>query len=181
MNENMDRRALLAWASLSALSAAPGVRADEAAKPARPALERVVRDAPLGRTLEFKEPKLSDFDNQVVVVSFWASWCAPCRAEFPYLERLQVVAGDKLRVVSVNIEDRKTFVRVQKVLGGDLQLLMTYDFDGACAKAFQAPGSLPYTVVLRRDRSVAGIKTGWGEQSLQALLDLVNGAMAAPA
>lgn len=177
MTESLDRRDLLAWAALAALGAVSEVRADESAKPA---LERVERQAPLGRTLDSKEPRLTDFDNKVVVVSFWASWCAPCRAEFPYLEGLQTAAGDKLQVVSVNIEDRKTFVRISRVLRAELRLLMTYDAEGACAKAFKAPGSLPYTVVLRRDRTVAGIKTGWGDQSLQELLDLVNGAVASP-
>ena len=49
MTESLDRRDLLAWAALAALGAVSEVRADESAKPA---LERVERQAPLGRTLD---------------------------------------------------------------------------------------------------------------------------------
>jgi thiol-disulfide isomerase/thioredoxin len=174
-----DRRSLLALAGLAAL--APGAWADEEAKKKRPPLQRVAPDAPLGRMLDGKELNLTDYEGKVVVVSFWASWCGYCREEFPYLDRLQRLGADKLQVVSVNTEERDIFRKLSRALAEHVRLTMSYDPNNACRQAFEAPGSLPYTVVLRRDRSVAGIKTGWGESSLQSLVDTVNAALAADA
>lgn len=180
MNELLHRRGLLACAGLAALGAA---RADDeaAAKPARPPLERVAPDASLGRQLDGSEPRLSDYEGRVVVVSFWATWCPYCREEFPYLDALQRAGRDRLQVVSVNTEERDVFRKVSRLLSEQVKLTLTYDPAKASRKAFEAPGSLPYTVILRRDRSVAGIKTGWGEGSLKNLVATVNAALAADA
>ena len=180
-----DRRSLLAVAGLMALGGTSTTRADDAPndqpnnKPKQPPLERVAPDAPLGRMLDGTELKLSDHDGKVVVVSFWASWCGYCREEFPYLDKLQRAAPERIKVVSVNTEERDVFRKISRVLAEHVQLTLTYDPSKTCQQAFEAPGSLPYTVVLKRDRSVAGIKTGWGESSLTSLVETVNAALAA--
>jgi thiol-disulfide isomerase/thioredoxin len=179
-----DRRRLLAAAGLMTLGSAARA-ADDAPddkpneKPKRPPLERVAPSAPLGRLLDGTELKLSDHDGKVVVVSFWASWCPYCREEFPYLDGLQRAAPDRVKVVSVNTEERDIFRKLSRALAEHVQLTLAYDPSKACQTAFEAPGSLPYTVVLNRDRSVAGIKTGWGKSSLTGLVETVNAALAA--
>ncbi|HEY9107517.1 MAG TPA: TlpA disulfide reductase family protein [Roseateles sp.] len=176
MNQVLHRRGLLACAALAALGHA---RAEDApaGKPKLPPLERVAPDAPLGRQLDGTEHRLSDYDGKVVVVSFWASWCPYCLEEFPYLDRLQRAAPDRLQIVSVNTEEREIFRKLSRGLTKHVQLTMCYDPSETCRQAFQAPGSLPYTVVLNRDRSVAGIKSGWGEGSLKSLVATVNQAL----
>ncbi|MEO6280989.1 TlpA disulfide reductase family protein [Roseateles sp.] len=177
MNETLQRRGLLAWAGFAALGSA---RAGDttADKPKRPPLERVAPDASLGRMLDGTQLKLADYDGKVVVVSFWASWCGYCLEEFPYLDRLQRAAPAGLQVVSVNTEERDVFRKLSRGLAAHVQLTMAYDPTKTCQQAFEAPGSLPYTVVLHRDRSVAGIKSGWGEGSLKGLVETVNRALA---
>ncbi len=55
-----------------------------------------------GRTLT-----LADFAGKVVVLSFWASWCLPCRTEMPAFDRLQQKFGDRgLAIVAVSIDFR---------------------------------------------------------------------------
>jgi thiol-disulfide isomerase/thioredoxin len=45
---------------------------------------------------------LSDFAGEIVVLNFWATWCAPCRKEMPSLDALQAALGDRgLEVVAV--------------------------------------------------------------------------------
>ncbi len=46
--------------------------------------------------------RLSDFRGQVVYVSFWASWCGPCKRELPDIEKLQASHPDDLVVIAVN-------------------------------------------------------------------------------
>jgi cytochrome c biogenesis protein CcmG/thiol:disulfide interchange protein DsbE len=53
--------------------------------------------------------RLQDFRGQVVVVNLWATWCPPCRAEMPDLNRLQREYRDRgLAVVTVSDEPRET-------------------------------------------------------------------------
>ena len=46
--------------------------------------------------------RLSDFRGKTVYVTFWASWCGPCKAELPDIEQLQADHPDDLVVVAVN-------------------------------------------------------------------------------
>ena len=48
---------------------------------------------------------LADFKGRAVLVNLWATWCAPCRAEMPALDRLQKqLGGDDFEVVAINID-----------------------------------------------------------------------------
>ncbi|MCB1398741.1 MAG: TlpA family protein disulfide reductase [Rhodobacteraceae bacterium] len=48
------------------------------------------------------ERRLSDWQGKVVLVNFWATWCAPCRAEMPALDRLQAeLGGDAFEVLTI--------------------------------------------------------------------------------
>lgn len=44
----------------------------------------------------------------LTLVDFWASWCAPCRLSFPWMDRLHATqAGAGLRIVAVNLDARR--------------------------------------------------------------------------
>lgn len=53
----------------------------------------------------------ADFDEQVigsdklVLVDFWAAWCAPCRMMSPILDNIAKKMGDEVQIVKVNIEE----------------------------------------------------------------------------
>ena len=56
---------------------------------------------PLGEGLPFTDADLRD--GRVKIVNFWASWCAPCRAEHPNLVKLQ---ADGVPILGVNYKDK---------------------------------------------------------------------------
>jgi len=59
--------------------------------------------APDGKALT-----LADFRGRVVLLNLWATWCAPCRAEMPALDRLQAELGSPgFEVVAVNIDTQR--------------------------------------------------------------------------
>lgn len=52
-----------------------------------------------------KPTTLEAFKGKTLLVNIWATWCVPCRAEMPALDRLQQAAGsDKFEVVAINVD-----------------------------------------------------------------------------
>jgi peroxiredoxin len=63
-------------------------------------------------TLDGETVTLSDFRGKVVFLNFWASWCPPCRAEMPSMERLnEVFDGRDFVMLAVNVEQDPASVR----------------------------------------------------------------------
>ncbi len=116
--------------------------------------------------------------GKVVVVTFWASWCAPCRQELPRLDAIQRLAGkDRLQVVAINIEDRKRFLQVSRAVSS-LAVTFSHDFGKEASEAFGVHG-IPHCVIVGRDGRIIAVHVGYGESSLDSILEEVNGALAA--
>ena len=56
------------------------------------------------KNIENKQYTLSKFENKLVILNFWATWCAPCRDEMPSLDRLKSRKDfNNLHVIPINI------------------------------------------------------------------------------
>lgn len=49
---------------------------------------------------------LADMSGKIVIVDFWATWCAPCKTSFPKLEALQKQNEGKLQIIGVSVDDK---------------------------------------------------------------------------
>jgi peroxiredoxin len=66
------------------------------------------------KTLDGKTVKLSDYRGKKVILNFWATWCPPCKAEMPDIQKYYNEADDNVEILAVNIDpqyDVKKFIR----------------------------------------------------------------------
>ena len=112
------------------------------------------------KTLDGPALRLAEQRGQVVLVNFWASWCAPCKVEMPHLNRL----ADKYRdtgvvLLAVNVDDdpKKAAAEARK-LGINFPVLL--DTAKTASKAYQLQ-AMPTTVLVDRDGKVRHVHQGY--------------------
>jgi len=93
---------------------------------------------------------LAEFQGQVVVVNFWATWCAPCREEMPGFVRLQERWKDRgVRFVGLSDEDPAKVERFAAEFAVNYPLWVGAETAGALSKRLgNRLGVLPHTVIL---------------------------------
>jgi len=106
------------------------------------------------------EITIADYRGKVVVLNFWATWCPPCRAEMPSIDRLAGdMAGDDLAVLALST-DRFEIDRVKAFFEdiGVQHLAVLQDQRGAVPRKAGALG-LPVTLIIGRDgREIARLQ-----------------------
>jgi thiol-disulfide isomerase/thioredoxin len=103
----------------------------------------------------------------VVVLNFWATWCAPCREEMPGFERLQSRwAGRGVQFVGVSAEDPAKVVAFARSLQVTYPLWVGGDEVAELSKRLgNRMGVLPHTVVLDPTGSPLGTRVGAYKES----------------
>jgi cytochrome oxidase Cu insertion factor (SCO1/SenC/PrrC family) len=100
---------------------------------------------------------LADFAGEPLVINFWASYCPPCRAEMPLLQR-RVPASGHVRLVLINEGDSSQGARDFLTAAG-IQVPSLLDSNLAIGHAYGVV-PLPTTVFVHADGSIAGRQVG---------------------
>lgn len=120
------------------------------------------------------ERTLADFEGQVILVNYWATWCAPCIVEMPALDELQAVyGGEDFQVVTISadrrIEEAEAFFQET----GLRNLPIYHDNSFAGPTAVGARG-LPISIIYNR----RGVEMGrmprdaeWNSEDAHALVE----------
>jgi cytochrome c biogenesis protein CcmG, thiol:disulfide interchange protein DsbE len=103
--------------------------------------------------------RLRSLRGHPVVVNQWASWCGPCRAEFPHFQRLSLQLGKNVAFLGVdsmdNDGDARAFLKRYPVAYPSY-----IDGDGKVAQVFNGVGPLPKTVFYSRSGKLQYVHVG---------------------
>ncbi len=169
-NQPRRRRAAV-WALALFISGTAWAQFDQQAWPARTATPRLdVQD------LQGRRWTSASLQGQVVVLNFWATWCAPCKAEMPSLQALHDAPNAPV-VIAVNVKEPKG--RVMPFLKhAHLNLPVVLDEQGELARQWGVR-IYPTTVLIGSDGQarwrVAGDLDWAGPQADAWLRDLRHG------
>jgi len=139
-----------------------------------PAQEQAQADAVMGLTLpdlDGRPQAIAQWRDKILVVNYWASWCAPCVEEIPAFSRLQrQYAAQGVQFVGIgidNVENMQAFVKATPISVKATPI--SYPLLVADPAASQMPGlqikGLPYTLVIGPDGRVQGSRLGRLDES----------------
>jgi thiol-disulfide isomerase/thioredoxin len=126
---------------------------------------------------------LADFKGRALVVNLWATWCAPCRAEMPALDKLQAAAGGpNFEVVTVNVDTARV-ERAGKFLDeiGVSHLSRYADHTGDSFETLRLAGKalgLPTSLLIDPEGCEVGVVAGpanWASPEALAAVKVLQG------
>ncbi len=90
-------------------------------------------------------------DHEAVLINLWATWCPPCRLEFPFLNEAWEQYGDRVAFISLSVEEGDTPEKIREFRSAfGLSLPVGRDEDGALYEYINGSGPIPATVVVDR-------------------------------
>jgi peroxiredoxin len=124
-----------------------------------------------------KNLRLSEYRGEVVMINFWASWCAPCRQEMPLLDELYSEYQPLgFTILGVNVEEDST--QAKKLLSeSPVSFPVLFDNQSTVSKLYNVV-AMPSTVLIDRDGNVRylhhGYKPGYEESYQQQVRALIR-------
>lgn len=117
-----------------------------------------------------KRTEFSQFEGDVIIVNFWATWCPPCIAEMPSFQELYEDYQDKVTFLFVSGEQHET---VENYMKRKRFTLPSYKMLTKAPEPMDGR-TLPTTYVIDRDGSIVVDKVGaadWNSESFRQTLD----------
>lgn len=125
----------------------------------------------------------SDFAGKPLVVTFWATWCVPCKKAIPALEKLVKKHGeDKIGAVAISIDDTRTQSRVRGTARRyKWKMPVLVDRDGDIAKSLNPRGLAPYTLLIDKKGRIAHAHEGFSAGDEKMFAEWLEKLVAEPA
>jgi len=115
-------------------------------------------------------PALADDKGKIVFINFWASWCAPCQIELPFLRQLaEDYKGRKVKVLAINVdENRQAARKLLKKLGlTNSRMEIVWDRKSKIVRTYNID-TMPSSFILDSRGVIRYIHSGFHEHDPQA-------------
>jgi thiol-disulfide isomerase/thioredoxin len=148
--------------------------------PQGPAVGSIAPDFKARNLVTGEEVTLSSQRGKVVILTFWASWCAPCRRELPLLENAQQLVGnDRLVVFAISYQDTDSALMAIKGLASSWQINVMTDHNGRVADLYSV-SKIPHLFMIGRDGKIIANHLGYGDRTLYDVITDIGRALAQP-
>ncbi len=148
--------------------------------PSGPAVGSIAPDFKVRNLVTGEDVTLSSQRGKLVILTFWASWCPPCKRELPILENAQRYLGkDKLAVFAVSHRDSEQALAAIKKLAVKWQINVMKDPNNHIAGLYSVT-NIPHLFMIGQDGKIVANHLGYGDRTLDELVADINHALAAP-
>ena len=128
------------------------------------------------RNLKGNLEGIDDYKDKVIIVNFWATWCAPCLEEMPAFEKLyRRYRSQGLTVLAVSLDKGDSSKVKNFVDKNSLTFPVLLDLDGIAEKLYPS-FTIPFTYVIDKKGRVAARVDGaknWASNETFAALDIL--------
>jgi thiol-disulfide isomerase/thioredoxin len=112
------------------------------------------------KDLDEKKIDFTEFKGKVVFLNLWATWCGPCRAEMPGIQRLHdQIAGENIVFIMLSIDPEGQQAKVKKYIAGNKFIFPVFMPSGQLPDLLNVH-TIPTTFIITRDGKVATKKVG---------------------
>jgi len=115
--------------------------------------------------------------KEVIIISFWATWCAPCKQLLTRLEKMRL-EHPGLLVLAISVDDSSTLAAVKPYVSGKkFGFPVLFDVDGRVLRMFDPESKVPVTVVADRTGSIVYSRIGYlpgDEKEIQKIVEGIN-------
>ena len=140
-----------------------------------PTAQRKVLPTVAGTSLDGRPLSTADYRGKVVVVNVWGSWCAPCRAEAPALQKASATLEGRAQFLGITTRDNDPAQARAFVRAFGIGYPSIYDPDGEALLTFAGtlpPSAIPSTMILDTEGRLAVRVLGEvSERTLVAMVD----------
>ncbi|WP_038059456.1 redoxin domain-containing protein [Thioalkalivibrio sp. ALJT] len=108
------------------------------------------------------ERQLSEWDGDLIVLNFWATWCPPCKKEMPlFQDTFEAHRDDGFNIVAVAVDEHTATQHFVDDFGLEFPILIGQDEAVAVGRKYgNRIGALPYTVLIDRDGTILDTHRG---------------------
>lgn len=134
------------------------------------------------RDIDGQTVTLEQYRGQVILLSFWATWCGPCKEEMPHLQALyQDKLPEGFVVLSISSDDARTASRVKPYIRQkSFTFPVVLDRDSSVTAVYNPSKTLPFSVIIGRDFEVAHVHSGYNPGDELKLRAEIEHLLAAP-
>jgi peroxiredoxin len=123
------------------------------------------------RDIDGKTVRLSDhLGKELILIDFWATYCEPCRAEFPHLQKLYDAQKSRgFLVLAISMDGPETLATVPQIAKSyDVTFPVLLDEDSSIASMYNPKKSAPLSVLIDKSGKIVRVREGYnpGDEKL---------------